>query len=223
MPGFEMRWGHGMDDAALRDAMRPVFRQGLNIAEERLEDVGLPLDETKRAVFHKVLCGYPYYAQTTTAKTAHFYFNIRELKKGIDVGLLGEVAGHEGAHMWRRQVALVRTLGDKAVDEGLGYHAPLASRHPLRSLHSPPDAIVRKIHRLPKREVRAMSQRFAEVIDEPLVADSAVVRRWERPYKDMVLSTFEVVGIAAVAARLDAGDAIANLMRLTTKQVLGIE
>ena len=231
-PLVELWWGkkspekgiHVITGEARRAMLEPKFRQIISVGTDAIQELGVEFHGIKRATFWSVGKKITHYGEAPTESTFYMLMRPPELRGRIDFGFRYQVLEHELGHCERAWYFPYLSIGELAVSEGIGYQISKWAKNPVQPWQSRGRHAVDKVMDVPKSEIRRMNRRLEEVADLP-VSDNMHADFWTQngATSGLTLRRAEVVGIAAVNARLDEGDDFPNLLRTPPEEILGYE
>lgn len=227
-PGIEIRWGSGFEKQKQREAVRQNLKAAIAMALEGLIELGLPLDNNKRMVVHRVKKVGPqgdYYGSATTKNTMHLHIPSEVKWRTQKMCTLMDACGivHELVHCQRMGVTPNDSLYERAATEGLAYNAEYAFRAnkaPWYRLNG----VVNKIAALDSESLTNIRYPFmaigAQEQAQSRQAPIGVYDEWVEATHLFAVGKAEIVGIDMVTKRLRGGEELGRLIRLPATELL---
>lgn len=225
-PGIELRWGDGFEGKPRKcEAVRPFVRDAIELAEEELYNLGIPLDERKYVVVDQAPPGEVDRAYAVGSKTCHLLLSAAEARRGrFDTIWRATDLLHEFVHLTHFQHGNGFAMLDHAASEGLAYIAQANFFDRLLAENNrsgPPHRIVRKVLSQPKRDLRQLEADFWKASARPDANSMDNMDKWftkcPRPLGFPRGATF---GVFAVSRQLKIGWEIPELITMSPYDVL---
>jgi hypothetical protein len=228
-PYTELWWGkeHELENIrpvpeAARGDLGPKLRTILDAATKGIVSLELDLHGPKRITFWEVDSNYDYAGECSSRSTVHEYLTSSEIGGRMDRGFRTRVTGHELVHSERAEFFDDDTIGERAADEGIAITSSFIMDNPFPTWRSRGPTVIQRVMRLPRNKIREALGELADVMNSSATYGSHS-KRWMAYQKNPDLRLADIVGVAAVMARVHEGHKIAELIEMPPAQVLGYE